>query len=250
MTDTILGSIRELNWVTSDYSNFDAQLSPKINAALMILNQIGIGINGFRVETGEVFHTLVNPKMPLREKTIGITGITEELLQDAMTEAEAMKEFVQFLGEDRILLGHSIAFDHSFLVTAMQRCGYKVPEFFGIDTLKISRSVCSELPSKTLEAMCEHFGIVNERAHRALADVKATIQLYECLKEQGADIAPIPLVFHPKKQEPMTKKQVSFLNAILSYHKLEGKYQTEGMTKSEASRLIDRLLFTYGRILN
>ena len=53
MTDTILGSIRELNWVTSDYSNFDAQLIPKINAALMILNQIGIGINGFRVETGE-----------------------------------------------------------------------------------------------------------------------------------------------------------------------------------------------------
>ena len=207
-----------------------------------------IEIGAIRVETNEVFHVLVNPKMPLREKIVELTGITEELLQDAMLEAEAVKAFVEFLKEDCILLGHNISFDHSFLVTAMQRCGYKVPEFLGIDTLQLSRSFCSELPSKTLEAMCEHFGIVNEQAHRALADVKATIQLYECFKAQGVEVTEIPLVFHPKKQEPMTKKQVSFLNAILSYHKLEGKYQTEGMTKSEASRLIDRLLLTYGRV--
>ena len=207
-----------------------------------------IEIGAIRVETGEVFHTLVNPKMPLREKTIEITGITEELLQDAISEAEAIKGFVAFLKEDTILLGHNISFDHSFLVLAMKRCGYEVPQFFGIDTLKLSRMLCPELPKKTLEAMCEHFGIVNECAHRALEDSKATIQLYECLKEQGGEVVPTLLSFQPKKQEPMTKKQVSFLTAILSYHHLEEKYQTEGMTKSEASRLIDQLLFTYGRI--
>ena len=96
--------------------------------------------------------------------------------------------------------------------------------------------------------MCEHFGIINNQAHRALEDIKATIQLYECLKEHGGEVVPTLLSFQPKKQEPMTKKQVSFLTAILSYHHLEGKYETEGMTKSEASRLIDQLLFTYGRI--
>lgn len=207
-----------------------------------------IEIGAIRKETGEVFHVLVNPKVPLPEKIVKLTGITEELLQDAMSEAEAIKALLEFLKEDRILLGHNIGFDHSFLVLAMHRYGYEVPEFLGIDTLKLSRVLCSELPSKKLEAMCEHFGIVNARAHRALEDVKATIQLYECLKEQGGDITPVPLVFQPKKQEPMTKKQVSFLTAILSYHKLEGKYQTEGMTKSEASRLIDYLLLTYGRV--
>lgn len=209
-----------------------------------------IEIGAIRQETGEVFHTLVNPKMPLREKTIAITGITEELLQDGLSEQEAIREFVEFLKEDRILLGHNIAFDHRFLVMAMKRCGYEVPQFLGIDTLQLSRSVYSELPKKTLEAMCEYFGIVNEQAHRALEDSKATIQLYECLKREGGDVTPTPLVFSPKKQEPMTKQQVSFLKEILTYHNLEGKYETEGMTKSEASRFIDRLLFTYGRIPN
>lgn len=207
-----------------------------------------IEIGAIRVETGEVFHTLVNPKMPLREKIVEITGITEELLQDAISEEEAIKGFVEFLKEDTILLGHNISFDHSFLVLAMKRCGYEVPQFFGIDTLKLSRMICPELPKKTLEAMCEHFGIVNECAHRALEDIKATIQLYECLKEKSGEIRPTLLIFQPKKQEPMTKKQVSFLSAIVSYHHLEGKYKTEGMTKSEASRLIDRLLLAYGRV--
>ena len=209
-----------------------------------------IEIGAIRVETGEIFHTLVNPKMPLREKTIEITGITEKLLQDAISEEEAIKQFVQFLGEDRILLGHSIAFDHSFLVLAMQRCGYEVPEFFGIDTLLLSRQLCPELPKKTLQAMCEHFGIINNQAHRALEDIKATIQLYNCLEQRGGKVKPTPLVFKPKKQEPMTNRQGSYLREFLAYHHLEGKYETEGMTKSEASRLTDRLISMYGRIPN
>ena len=209
-----------------------------------------IEIGAIRVETGEVFHTLVNPKMPLREKIVEITGITEELLQDAISEEEAIKGFVEFLKEDTILLGHNISFDHSFLVLAMKRCGYEVPQFFGIDTLKLSRMICPELPKKTLEAMCEHFGIVNECAHRALEDIKATIQLYHCLEQQGGKVKPSPLIFKPKKQEPMTKRQSSYLKEFLAYHHLEGKYETEGMTKSEASRLTDRLILMYGRIPN
>ena len=84
----------------------------------------------------------------------------------------------------------------------MQRCGYEVPQFFGIDTLKLSRMLCPELPKKTLEAMCEHFGIINHQAHRALEDIKATIQLYQRLEQQGGKVNPTPLVFKPKKQEP------------------------------------------------
>ena len=99
--------------------------------------------------------------------------------------------------------------------------------------------------------MCEHFDLVNERAHRAFEDAMVTWQLYGKLKEMGKEAAlfePVPLHFQPKKQEPMTKKQRSFLNAILKYHHLENQYSEDGLTKSEASRLIDRLLLTYGRV--
>lgn len=210
-----------------------------------------IEIGAFRPETGEVFRTLVAPGRPLPERIVELTGITDEMLADAPAEAEAMREFLGFLGEDRILLGHNVAFDHSFLVQAIRRCGYEEIEFQGIDTLKLSRVLCAELPSKKLETMCEHFGLVNERAHRAFEDATVTWQLYEKLKEMEKEpelFVPVAMSFQPKKQEPMTKKQRSFLNAILKYHKLEGQYSDEGLTKSEASKLIDKLLLTYGRV--
>ena len=210
-----------------------------------------IEIGAFRPETGEVFRTLINPGRPLMPRITELTGITDEMLLGQPSEEEAIRSFLAFAGEDRILLGHNIPFDHSFLVQAMRRAGTEETTWEGIDTLKIARVLCAELPSRKLEALCEHFGLKNERAHRAFEDAAVTYQLYRKLKETEKEpqlFTPVPLFFKAKKQEPMTKKQRSFLNAILSFHKLEGQYETEGLTKSEASRLIDKLILAYGRV--
>lgn len=210
-----------------------------------------IEIGAFRPETGEVFRTLINPGRPLPERITELTGITDEMLFDAPGEAEAVGAWLEFMEGDTILLGHNISFDHSFLVQAIRRCGYEEPKFTGIDTLKLSRVLCPELPNKKLETMVEHFGLTNERAHRAFEDAKVTVELYQCLKALNREselFEPVPMFFKAKKTEPMTQKQRSFLNAILNYHKLEGKYHTEDLSKSEASRLIDKLLLNYGRV--
>ena len=210
-----------------------------------------IEIGAFRPETGEVFKTLINPGRPLPERITELTGITDEMLVDAPEESEAIKAWLEFMEEDTILLGHNISFDYSFLVQAIRRCGYAEPQFLGIDTLKLSRVLCPELPNKKLETMVEHFGLTNERAHRAFEDARVTVELYRCLKamERETDLfEPVPMFFKAKKTEPMTQKQRSFLNAILKYHKLEDKYHTEDLSKSEASRLIDKLLLAHGRV--
>ena len=210
-----------------------------------------IEIGAFRQSTGEVFRTLINPGRPLPERITELTGITDEMLADAPEEADAVKAWLEFMEGDTILLGHNISFDHSFLVQAIRRCGYEEPQFYGIDTLKLSRVLCPELPNKKLETMVYHFGLTNERAHRAFEDAKVTVELYQCLKAMNKEpdlFEPVPMFFKAKKTEPMTQKQRSFLNAILKYHKLEDKYHTEDLSKSEASRLIDKLLLNYGRV--
>lgn len=210
-----------------------------------------IEIGAFRPETGEIFRTLINPGRPLPERITELTGITDEMLLDAPEEQAAIAKLLEFLGEDVILLGHNISFDHSFLVQAIRRCGCPEPQFLGIDTLKLSRVLCPELPNKKLETMVAHFGLTNERAHRAFEDARVTVELYRCLKAMNREpelFEPVPMYFKAKKTEPMTQKQRSFLNAILKYHRLEDKYSMENLTKSEASRLIDKLLLTYGRV--
>ena len=210
-----------------------------------------IEIGAFRPETGEVFRTLISPGRPLPERITELTGITDEMLVDAPEEAEAIRAWLDFMEGDTILLGHNISFDHSFLVQAIRRCGYEEPKFLGIDTLKLSRALCPELPNKKLETMVHHFGLTNERAHRAFEDAKVTVDLYQCLRAMNKEpdlFEPVPMYFKAKKTEPMTQKQRSFLNAILKYHKLEDKYITEDLSKSEASRLIDQLLLAHGRV--
>lgn len=210
-----------------------------------------IEIGAFRPETGEVFRTLIQPGRPLPEKITELTGITDDMLVGAPEEAEAIKAWLEFLDGDTILLGHNISFDHSFLVQAIRRCGYEEPAFRGIDTLKLSRVLCPELPNKKLETMVAHFGLTNERAHRAFEDARVTVELYRCLKAMNKEpelFEPVPMYFKAKKTEPMTQKQRSFLSAILKYHRLEERYNMENLSKSEASRLIDKLLLNYGRV--
>lgn len=210
-----------------------------------------IEIGAFRPETGEVFRTFVQPGRPLPEKITELTGITDEMLVGAPDESAAMQALLDFLAGDTVLLGHNISFDHSFLVQALRRCGLEEPQFYGIDTLKLARVLCPELPDKKLGTVVAHFGLTNARAHRAFEDAKVTAEVYHCLRGLNREtelFEPALLHFQAKKTEPMTQKQRSFLNAIITYHHLEGNYNTEDLSKSEASRLIDKLLLAYGRV--
>lgn len=201
----------------------------------------------------KTFSSLVKPQLAsLPERITELTGITEEMLADAPSEAEVMQQFLAFAKEGVPLLGHNVLFDYSFLKVAAGRLGQEFARN-GFDTLRLARLCHPELPSKTLAAMCEHYDIENEHAHRAYEDAIAAAELFEklksgFLKKYEAEFEPEVLVYKEKKQEPITPKQVRFLKAIIEYHHLELTPNYETMTKSEASRLVDTLLAKHGRI--
>lgn len=49
MTDTILGSIKQMLGLQQDYTPFDPELVIHINSALMALTQLGVGRKGFMI---------------------------------------------------------------------------------------------------------------------------------------------------------------------------------------------------------
>ena len=214
-----------------------------------------IEIGAVKYEDGEqkeVFSGLINPQTAgIPERITELTGITDEMVKNAPGEAEVMGSLLRFLEGETVLLGHNVSFDYSFLKVAAGRLG-KSFEFSGLDTLGIARVCHPELPSKTLAAMCDVYGIKNERAHRAFEDACTAAQLYLCLKEKfGKEkeecFLPKPLFYRPKKTEPVTKRQISYLQGIIAMHGLDLTPDYTTLTKSEASRLIDNLLAKYGR---
>ena len=198
----------------------------------------------------EIFNELVDPQIELNDRIIGLTGITDKMLCGKRKISSVIKDFIAF-SEELPLLGHNILFDYSFLKIAaaketmdFSRCGY--------DTLLLGRSLHSELESKSLEAMCQHYGIKNEQQHRAYHDAVATHELFQKLikhKEGTTQMfLPKPLFYRIPKIEPMTVKQKNYLMNLLKYHKIETRQSIETLTKSEASRMIDKIILKYGRM--
>ena len=214
-----------------------------------------IEIGAVKYEDGaqkEVFSTLIRPQTAgIPARITELTGITDEMVKDAPGEAEAMASLLRFLEGEEVLLGHNVSFDFSFLKVAANRLG-ETFEYRGLDTLAIARLCHPELPKKTLAAMCEAYGIINEHAHRAYEDACTAAQLYFALKERFGEketewFVPKPLFYKPKKTEPVTKRQISYLQGIIAMHGLDLTPDYTTLTKSDASRLIDNLLSKYGR---
>lgn len=198
------------------------------------------------------FKSFIKPGIKLPQVIINLTGITDTMLKDAPAEEQVMEDFMTFAGED-VLLGHNVIFDYSFLKTAAIRHNH-IFDRNGIDTLSICRSFHMDMKSKSLDSMCVYYGISRERAHRAYDDAKAAAELYMRVSERFFDQAPEiflakPLYYKVKKKEPMTHKQRKYLMALVNFHQVTLQREVETLSKSEASRLIDSIISTNGRIV-
>lgn len=212
-----------------------------------------IEIGALKVVEGKVieeFDILIDPRVELPERIVELTGISQDMLTGRPTIEEVLPKFLEF-AKDLPLLGHNIVFDYSFLKTAAAKQKL-VFERKGIDTLQIARTLLSDLESKSLEALCQYYGIVNKKHHRAFEDAKATMMLYEKLSSHENATSELlkskPLVYRVKKVEPATLRQKKLLKDLIKYHKIEIKQSIDTMTKSEASRLMDQIFSTYGRL--
>lgn len=201
------------------------------------------------VEVG-VFSTFVNPQMKISERITDITGIDDEMVMSAPVISEVFDELEIFL-EDLPLLGHNITFDFSFLKTAAVNLGKKF-EKSGIDTLKIARRVYKDAESKKLEYLCEYLGIDPGNSHRAFDDARSAKILYEKMcefapEDDGLKKA-VPMTFSIKKKSPITPAQLRYLKSLISTYKIMPETEIESLTKNDASRMIDSILSTYGKL--
>lgn len=197
------------------------------------------------------FQSFVNPHRILSEEVKALTGIAQEMVKDAPEDGKVLEKLIQFTG-DLPLVGHNIMFDYSFLKQCAVNHGLSY-EKAAADTLKIARKCLPDLPSKKLEALCRYYDISNRQEHRALADAYMTAQLLERLiadfgAEQPEVFEPKMLQYKAKKQGPATPAQKRDLLELLSYHKISSDIEIDSLTKSEASRMIDKIIFAYGRV--
>jgi DNA polymerase-3 subunit epsilon len=132
----------------------------------------------------EQFHTLVNPERHISKGIENLTWISNEMVADAPLIHRVMPDFRDFLGENYIV-GHNISFDIRFLNHYHYECFESYLTNESICTMKLTRKYLPDLPNKKLWTVCQHVGIVNQQAHRAMSDTMATLQVCERYLEMG-----------------------------------------------------------------
>lgn len=127
--------------------------------------------------------SLVNPQVPIPPNITRITWIDNDMVAHAPVVEEILPDFIEFLNDD-VFVAHNIGFDRGFIQANLTRHhDYKMtnPK---LCTRKLWNRILSHLPSKSLGNLCNHYGIINTTAHRAMSDVLATVEVLKCFLDR------------------------------------------------------------------
>ena len=128
-------------------------------------------------EITEEFSELINPHEPIPYFIKNLTGITDEMVCDALELDEVLLKFKDFLRED-IIVGHNVNFDVNFLYDNFLNVLNNPMQNNFVDTLRISRKLLPELKHHKLDNLTQYYNIKARDKHRALNDCVLTNKVY------------------------------------------------------------------------
>ena len=206
-------------------------------------------IGAVKIENGMVtdtFSTFANPEMPIPSKITQLTGISDSMVKDAPSQSEAVKAFLDFVG-DNILVAHNAPFDTSFIRAACENMGVEY-NLTAIDTVVICRSILKDIKNCKLDTVAKYLRLGDFNHHRASDDAEMLsnifIELCRRLKEdykifdvkdintkiEGGDYKKLP-TYH---QIILVKnlKGLKNLYKLISYSHLDYFYKKPRIPKS------------------
>lgn len=130
-----------------------------------------IEIGAVVVEDGnptKAFSTLVKPRNPIPSFITFLTGIDDEMVEDAPYIEDVIAPVSSIL-DGSTVVGHNVCFDDKFLKKAMDDNGI-ICQYTMVDTLRMSRHVLKDLESHTLGDIAYDLNVPYYSTHRAQDD--------------------------------------------------------------------------------
>ncbi|WP_338776757.1 ATP-dependent DNA helicase DinG [Metabacillus sp. FJAT-52054] len=137
-------------------------------------------------ENGEItdrFMSYVNPLQPIPAFIESLTGINDEMVEDAPVFSEISERVYRML-DGAFFVAHNVHFDLSFVQAELQQAGY--PRFIGglMDTVELSRMVFPSFESYKLSELCRELDIQHDRPHQADSDAEVTARIFEIILQK------------------------------------------------------------------
>ena len=160
--------------------------------------------------TGRIYHEYINPERDVPEEVVKVHGLDNEFLKDKPIFSKVAQSWVDFIGDDGILVAHNAAFDLKFINFELKKCGFKTYDWDRVvDTLAIAKN---EFPGarNNLDALCRRFNIDNSARtfHGALLDAQLLAEVY--LQLLGGDEPSINFVQSSAETAQKHSESVNF----------------------------------------
>lgn len=149
-----------------------------------ILSFGAVRMNGKEI-LDEQFYTLVNCKTVVPGSITELTGITQEMTDNAPSLIEGLHDFMSFVG-GRVLVAHASAHDRAFLNAALWKTSKVNLSHRIIDTMMIARWLNPHQGNYSLDQLLYDHEIAIEGRHHALEDAKMTAKLWSAYLDQIA----------------------------------------------------------------
>jgi DNA polymerase III subunit epsilon len=130
-------------------------------------------------EITEEFVSLVNPERNIPYFITNLTGITNEMVENAPRFYEIARKLIE-MTEGRTFVAHNARFDYSFIRQEYKSLGYNFKRSI-LDTVALSRKLLPGHSSYSLGNICKDLDISITGRHRAAGDALATVRLLELL---------------------------------------------------------------------
>ena len=174
-----------------------------------------IEIGAVKYKSGEVierYSVFVNPQRPIPYKITQLTGITDEMVEDAKKIDDILPAFIEFVG-NAVLVAHNASFDVSFINQKSKERKIET-DFTYIDTVAMARVFLPTLSAYRLDVVAKALHISLENHHRAVDDAEATAHIFAKLlnmaKEAGADTL--------EKMNEMSEIGIAAMQKMVRFH--------------------------------
>src|SRR5471032_124218 len=125
---------------------------------------------------------LVNPERNIPPFIQLLTGITNEMVQDAPTFEQLARGLFERL-EGNLLIAHNARFDYGFLKNEFARLGMTYRSRV-LCTAKLSRKLFPEHRRHNLDSLIERHGLICSARHRALGDARVLKEFWLKLQRE------------------------------------------------------------------
>ena len=135
----------------------------------------------------EEYCSYIKPSFPIPLYITQMTGIKNEDVKDAQRVEVVLSDWLKFTCGADYFCAHNVMFDYDFIYKYLQACSLPIDNLKKLKffcTVKATRIIYPELPSRKLADLIKHFNITVDKRHRALEDAKATAKILLILFEE------------------------------------------------------------------